>query len=129
MRPRHFLAVAATLALAFACGCGSRPKTVPVTGKVVHKGKGLTAGSVWFHPESDNPWQGEKPSCQLSLEGEFTMRTYPHGQGVPPGSYKVTLSPDLASRISRPAYADPKKTPLSVTVPDEGLDGHVFEVK
>jgi hypothetical protein len=57
------------------------------------------------------------------------MRTYPHGQGVPPGAYKVTLSPELANRIRRPKYADPKTTPLSALVPDAGLTDHVFEVK
>jgi hypothetical protein len=48
---------------------------------------------------------------------------------VPPGTYKVTLSPELASRIGRPVYGDPKKTPLQVTVPDAGLADQVFEIK
>jgi hypothetical protein len=117
------------LLLLLAAGCASRPKTVPVTGKVMHKGEGLTAGSIWFHPAGDNPWKGEKPSCQLAADGSFIMRTYPHGQGVPPGAYKVTLSPDLAGRVGRPEYGDPKKTPLSLDVPDGGVADHVFEVK
>jgi hypothetical protein len=130
MRPtRRTFLQAAVLTAACLAGCSSKPKTVPVTGKVTHKGQGLTAGSIWFHPTGDNRWQGEKPSCQLGLDGSFTMRTYPHGQGVPPGSYKVTLSPDLASRIGRPDCADPNKTPLSIDVPDAGLADQVFEVK
>lgn len=129
MRHLRILLLAAAVPLAPAAGCAGRPNTAPVTGKVVFKGKGLTAGSVWFHPEAGNSWRGEKPSCQLGLDGEFTMRTYPFGPGVPPGTYKVTLSPELANRIGRPNYADPAKTPLSLAVPDAGVADHVFEVK
>jgi hypothetical protein len=128
MRPSRILVLAVGLALV-CTGCASKPKTVAVTGKVMHNGKGLTAGSIWFHATSDNPWQGEKPSCQLDADGNFTMRTYPHGQGVPPGSYKVTLSPELATRIGRPEYGDASKTPLSIDVPDTGVADKVFEVK
>jgi hypothetical protein len=130
MRPHRLgplLALAFTLAAL--SGCGNRPKLVSVTGKVVHNGKEVTAGSIWFHPAPGNSYAGEKPSCQLALDGSFTMRTYPYGNGVPPGPYKVTLAPELANRLKRPNYADPAKTPLSVTVPDEGLENHVFEVK
>jgi hypothetical protein len=120
-----------TVLLAPPCvgGCGSKPKLVPVTGKVVHKGNGLTAGSIWFHPGDGNPWTGEKPGGQLQLDGSFTMRTYPHGDGVPPGAYKVTLTPELANRVRRPDYANPAKTPLRLEVPDAGVKDQVFEVK
>ncbi|VTR91091.1 Uncharacterized protein OS=Blastopirellula marina DSM 3645 GN=DSM3645_10462 PE=4 SV=1 [Gemmata massiliana] len=110
-------------------GCGNKPKLAPVTGKVVHKNQPLTAGSVWFVADTGNEYKGEKPSCQLQVDGSFTMRSYPHGDGVPPGVYKVTLSPELANRIGRPNYADAAKTPLSITVPDEGVKDHTFEVK
>ena len=36
---------------------------------------------------------------------------------LPPGAYKVTLSPELARRIQLPAYADPARTPLRLDVP------------
>jgi hypothetical protein len=111
------------------CGCGEKPKLVEVTGRVVHKGQPLTAGSIWFHPNADNPYRGEKPSCQLALDGAFVMRTYPYGEGVPPGSYKVSLSPELAKRIKLPAYGDPAKTPLKIEVPEDGIEDLVFEVK
>lgn len=131
MRLRHrILGSACLLAVVLAvAGCGNRPKLVPVNGQVTHKGRPLTAGSVWFHPAEGNAYQGEKPSCQLGLDGSFTMRTYPYGNGVPPGAYKVTLSPDLAGRIKRPDHADPAKTPLRLDVPDVGVKDHVFEVK
>lgn len=110
-------------------GCGGRPNTAPVTGRVVCKDKAVTAGSIWFHAAGEKAWAGERPSCQLQLDGSFTMRTYPYGTGVPPGAYKVTLSPELAGRLGRPGYGDPDKTPWAVEVPDAGLADHVFEVK
>lgn len=120
-------ALAAT-ALA-AAGCGNKPKLVPVSGKVVQGGQPVIAGSIYFHPTPENPYQGQTPSCQLGLDGTFTMRTYPYGQGVPLGAYKVTLAPELATRLGKPDYADPAKTPWSVTVPDAGLADQTFEVK
>ena len=111
-------------------GCGSdKPKLVTVTGKVVFKNEPLTAGSIWFVPDLGNAYQGEKPSCQLQLDGSFTMRTYPFGDGVPPGAYKVMLSPELANRIKKPEYGDAAKTPLTLTVPDVGVRDHVIDVK
>jgi hypothetical protein len=119
--------LAAALAVA---GCADKkPKLVPVVGKVVYKGQALTAGSIWFHPDAANSVQSEKSSCQLGEDGSFTMRTYPHGDGVPPGAYKVTLSPELANRIKMSAYSDPAKTPWKLDVPDGGILNQVFEVK
>jgi hypothetical protein len=48
---------------------------------------------------------------------------------MPPGKYKVTLSPDLAGRMGKPQLGDVTKTPWSVEIPDAGLKDHVFEVK
>ena len=122
--------LAAVLLGVAVAGCGAgKPKLAPVTGKVTHKNEPLSAGSIWFTPDAGNPYQGDKPSCQLQLDGSFTMRTYPHGEGVPPGDYKVTLSPELAGRIKKPEYGDPAKTPLKLTVPDGGVKEHVFDVK
>lgn len=125
----RLLSVVAVVLLAL-CGCsGERPKLVSVTGKVTHKGRPLTAGSIIFHPDAGNSYQKDRPSSLLQLDGSFTMKTFPFGDGVPPGRYKVTLAPELANRIGRPNFAYPDKTPLSLTVPDEGLTAQVFEVK
>src|SRR5262249_29591753 len=102
-------------------GCGNKPKLVAVTGKVTHKGNPVVGGSAGFHPTEANPYQGDKPSGQLQLNGTFTAKTFPHGEGMPPGKYKVTLSPDLAGRIGAPQYGDATKTPWSVEVPEGGL--------
>jgi hypothetical protein len=110
-------------------GCSGQPKLVAVTGKVMHNGTPLTAGSVYFSPQTPSGRAGEKSSSLLQLDGSFTAKTFPYGDGLPPGAYKVTLSPELASRVKKPDYADPAKSPWTLEVPDTGVKDHVFEVK
>lgn len=111
------------------CGCESdQPVLVEVTGRVTLRGQGLTAGSITFHPTADNPFQSDAPSSQLQLDGSFRMRTWPWGDGVPQGSYRVTLSPELAGRIGRARYADKSSTPLLITVPASPMTAHEFRV-
>lgn len=110
-------------------GCGDKPKLVAVTGKVTQGGKSVTGGSVWFHPEGGNAEKQERMSGQLQLDGTFTARTFPHGDGIPPGKYRVTLSPDLAGRAGAPRYGEVAKTPWSVDVPETGLADKAFEIK
>ena len=94
-----FLTSLGTLA---GCGGGDQPKLVRVTGKLTFKGQPLSAGTIWFSPAATNSFRGDSPSCKLGEGGTFKMQTYPFGDGVPPGNYKVTLGNDLASRIGRP---------------------------
>ena len=111
-------------------GChGDRPKLVPATGKVIYKGEPLTAGSIYLFPDAGNSFDKDQPSSLLQLDGSFTIKTFPYGEGVPPGKYRVTLAPQLAGRIQLPHYADPTKTPLSIDVPDSGVRDHIFEIK
>ncbi len=122
------------LAIAALClvvnGCGDKaPKLVEVTGKAIHDSEPMIAGSVWFHPDPSNEVKSEASSCVLQMDGSFTMRTYPFGDGVPPGKYKVTFSPELAGRINLPDYGDVAKTPLEITVPDEGIHDITLEAK
>lgn len=124
-----FAAALAAVAVGLS-GCGgAKPKLAPVSGKLTQKGAALTAGAVYLHPAPGNAWTGEPPSGQLQEDGSFTVSTFPHGPGVPPGDWKVTLSPSLAGRIRHPEYADPSKTTLALKVPDEGVTGHALDIK
>lgn len=116
-------------AICVGCGDGDRPTLVPATGKVLVGGQGATAGSIYFHSHPDNPVQIERASSLLQLDGSFAIKTFPYGDGVPPGKYRVTLSPELAARIKRPELGDAAKTPWDVEVPEAGLQDHVFEVR
>lgn len=121
--------VLAGVLLTAALGCGSKPKLVTVTGKVTHKTNAVTGGSVWFHAVGVDPDKADKVSGQLQLDGTFTARTFPHGDGIQPGQYKVTLSPDLAARVGHPRLAEVAKTPWALDVPGTGSTDHHFEVK
>ena len=111
-------------------GCGDdRPKMVPVNGKVEMYGLPVTAGAIYFHPDAANSFQKDSPSSQLQTDGSFTIKTFPYGEGVPPGKYKVTLTPELATRIEHPDIGQLDKTPWDIEVPESGVKDHVFEVE
>lgn len=128
MTARLLTPLALWSALLTGCG-GEKPKLVTASGKVTHKGQPLTAGNIVFHPDSGNSYTKDAPSSQLQLDGAFSMKTFPFGDGLPPGKYKATLSPDLANRIRKPQYADRDKTPWVIDVPDSGFTDKVLEVK
>lgn len=129
-RPRFITGGLLALALVLAAGCGERPpRLVPVTGSVMMDGKPLTAGSIIFYPDDENEYVDDNPSALLQLDGSFVMKTFPFGEGVAPGRYKVTLAPELAKRISRPQYENSHDSPWEIDVPDDGVSDHVFEVQ
>lgn len=125
--PPAFLVLATCIAAL--AGCGSKPKLVAVTGKVSHGSRAVTGGSVWFHPEGGNEGKSERMSGQLQTDGTFTVRTFPHGDGIPPGKYHVTLSPDLAARAGASRYGEAAKSPWSVDVPESGLTNLALEIR
>ena len=128
----RMLTLAAGLVAVCLAGCGGggdKPKLVPLAGRLVQNGKGLTAGVLTFHPPPGVTYNGDRPACPLGEDGEFVAKTFPYGPGAPPGAYQVTLSSDLLTRIKKPQYGDPLKTPLTVEVPDGGVEGVVLEVK
>lgn len=105
-----------------------KPKLVKVNGKITFNGQPLTAGSINFHPASTNTFTKDNPSSILQEDGSFTMKTFPYGNGVSPGEYKITLAPQLASRISLPNLAYPEKTNAKITVPDTGLENFILDI-
>ena len=104
-------------------GCNQdKPQLVRVSGKITFKGQPLTAGSINFHPASTNTFTKDNPSSILQEDGSFNMKTFPYGDGVSPGDYKITLAPQLASRISLPNLAYPEKTNAKIIVPETGKE-------
>jgi hypothetical protein len=48
-------------------GCGNdQPKLVEVTGRVTLAGKGLSAGSITFHPTAENSFQSDSRAVSCS---------------------------------------------------------------
>lgn len=132
MRRTSWVLGICSLAISLSLGCSRAPEPplmVSVTGKVQANGEPVTAGAIYFHPDETNSFQADKPSSLLQLDGSFSVKTYPFGDGVPPGEYKVTLSPELASRLKKAKYGNPSQTPWTIEVTYEGVKDHVFEVK
>ena len=111
--------------LALLSGCGGSDgrggKLAPVSGRVLYKGQAVTAASIYFLPDADRGNNGSMGSAILQEDGSFTVTTYPKGDGVAPGSYKVTL--DLGRRPEKELdkYRKVETTPLKVDVPEEGV--------
>lgn len=113
-------------------GCGGKnikpPKTVPVTGKVMLKGKPAAGVRVKFHPQFDIGEIKYVPEGETSADGSFVLSTGAPGNGAPPGDYAVTFEkPEIESarksnyletEIDRfqGKYADPEDTPWTVTI-------------
>jgi hypothetical protein len=125
---RRWIAVCVVLLTLAGCADSDRPTLVPATGSVTMDGKPLTAGAIIFHPREGNPYMKDKPSSLLQVDGRFVMKTFPFGEGVSPGPYKVTLAPELATRIGKPEYSNPAQTPWSIDVPATGLSDQQFVV-
>lgn len=111
------------------CSGGDKPKLVAVSGTVTMDSKPLTAGSINFHPDQSNAYIKDNPSSLLQTDGSFIAKTFPFGEGVSPGKYKVTLAPELAARIKRPKYGKSDETPWSIEVPESGITDLRLEVK
>ena len=111
------------------CGDPDKPDLVTATGRVTYNGQPVTAGSVKLYPMPGVTYKGDAPGGVLQLDGSFTVKTYPWGDGVPPGSYRLTLDPKLATRIGKPEYADPATSPWIMDIPEGGVDDQPFEVK
>ncbi len=129
MFPRYFLASAGLACTMMAAGCGNKPKLVPVTGKVSHKGQPVTAGSVILVPDPGNSYLKDSPSSLLQTDGSFTFKTFPFGEGVPPGRYTGTLAPELAKRLRVPSHGKAETSPWKLDVTEKGLKDIVWEVK
>jgi hypothetical protein len=113
-------------------GCGSntaKPKLAPVRGRVVYQDQAMTSADIYFQPDTSKGNEGAMASSPLQRDGSFTLTTYPHGEGVLPGAYKVTLSMGRRKDKSLDEYRHVETTPLEYTVPAEGLTDLLIELK
>jgi len=127
------LLVALAVATAAGCGGGSPFSVAPVRGKITYAdGTPIQAAQVRisFVPQDAAPAGNAHPSPAegvLEPDGTFaSLTTYRPGDGAMVGAHKVTVAALdeheqlLAGFPAR--YADPAKTPLSVTVERSGND-------
>lgn len=95
------------LAIAFPgiVGCGDgAPERYPVSGTVLIDGKPLTHGLVTFYPTS-----GRSSFGQVNAEGRFTLSSRKAGDGVLPGSQRVTVKGSESLNEKQTKWHAPKK--------------------
>lgn len=121
-------------AVACLAGCGKsdgRVPVYPVSGSVVAAdGSPVVGAAVCFHPAVEGqPADLLRPVGYTRADGSFDATTYTTADGCPAGAFVVTVSlaapgsdkpeadPDDTVRLIGPVrYADPKTSPLKVTV-------------
>jgi hypothetical protein len=136
-----------------AAGCGEsgvpsqeRMQTVPVSGRVAYRGRPLGNVAVIFQSTDGRV----SAVGTTDASGAFRLTTYARDDGVPPGSYKVTVASGGAAREIEPGvlaplpeegeagaptppvlarYADPTKTDLKADVTEGGTNRFTFELK
>jgi hypothetical protein len=112
---RHFWIGLAACAVIGQTGCG-RPSlsTVPVQGKVTWNGKPLTSGDIAFHPtQLAEGGVNRLAMGRLDNEGNYTLSTVTHGDGVQPGDYAVVI----VSRAGPARQVDATEGPVASTIP------------
>jgi hypothetical protein len=114
----------------FAAGCGdgsiSAPRTAPVTGTVLVKGKPVAGVKVTFHPQFNMGKVKYAPSGLTDKDGRFTLTTAAPNDGAPKGEYAVTFALmrditdarglDSEEDVWKGKYADPANSAFKVTV-------------
>lgn len=120
--------VALVCVVAFGCGGGgiSAPRTAPVSGTVLVKGRPAAGVKVMFHPQFDMGAVKFTPNGETNKEGRFSLMTAAGKAGAPPGDYAVTFElirggadkngQDIEVDVWKGKYADPAKGLHKVTV-------------
>lgn len=101
-------------------GCGGGPKLVPFTGKVVVEGRTQPiSGDAVIALVPVEGLGKERLQGMINPDGAFKLTTYPHGDGVMPGKYKILIQFNGGKVFEQ--YTAANTTPLTVDVPDSGL--------
>lgn len=115
------LAAAAVALAAFAAGCGASMN--PVSGKVtLPGGQPVPGGMVVFEGQVG----GKTISARGAIgpDGSYTMSTNTPGDGVPAGTYKVSIAPPGSANPDAPA-----PSPFAAKFSSFDSSGLTFEVK
>ncbi|QDT96872.1 hypothetical protein [Gimesia aquarii] len=125
-----FCLIICSLFVLTGCGGDGRPTLVPVDGSVTLDGQPLDGATIAFIPNEGNPIQ-RGSNANSTSGGKFTVGTYAKDDGIPVGSYKVTvIKKELVSKLTDDfnsedpaASSKPIKykwiTPQSYSVPEE----------
>jgi hypothetical protein len=106
-------------------GCGETwVEVFPVTGSIKIDGKNPEGARLTLNPVNPSGENIVIPTAGVKADGSFTVTSYQSDDGAPPGEYVVTIrwnqydekiggaGPNVLPEL----YADPKTSPIKVTV-------------
>ena len=115
-------------------GCGApeeaRPEVHPVGGSITINGEPPEGALLVFHPADGTEFdaRGTRPRATVRPDGQFSVTTYQDGDGIPTGSYDVTVlwfdDPDATSPHDKLGgrYATPDRAGIQVTVDETSTE-------
>jgi hypothetical protein len=120
-RPPLALTLLCAGLLAGGCGQGpTPPRLVPVSGRVLYKGRPVPLAAIRFVPDLSKGAQGFTATGRTEQDGTFTLQSYPHGPGAVPGAYAVTVTLEGRGAGIPGRYADAERTLLRVEIKEQG---------
>jgi hypothetical protein len=90
------------------CSGDQRPTTIAVTGRVSVAGRPLASGAITFYPDEIRHEAAARPAMGvIDKDGQYSLSTFRSGDGVMPGSYRVSIESLTSERsIERPDAQD-----------------------
>lgn len=120
----------AALVCSLFVGCESEfvapVETFKTAGKVTFKGQPIDGATLILHRQGESLADVPAPSARSNADGSFATTTFAAEDGAPAGEYIATI--EWHKQIQKdgnwthgpnllpPAYADPGKSPLKITI-------------
>jgi hypothetical protein len=117
----RLLALLLLTLLLTSCGKSRFKPLYPVKGRVLVNGEPTADVTVQFQSQDDPGDQLVSPSGTTDQDGWFTMSTYNANDGVPAGSYSVTMIWLMKDKRGRPKFGPltkVNKLPMSYSKPE-----------
>jgi hypothetical protein len=103
------------------------PPTFPVKGQVTLDGQPLAGVFIVLHPLGGGA-RAQRSYGRTAADGSFTLSTFAHQDGAPPGRYAVTiLWPDGDGQI--PQYASPETSGIRVELKEAPNELAAFRLR
>jgi hypothetical protein len=131
-RPVRFAALGGAVLLCSAfVGCDSEyvapVATFKAAGKATFKGQPADGAFLVLHRQGETlPADVPAPSARVNADGSFAATTFTTGDGAPAGEYVATIEWRKLKQVDGtwspgpnllpPAYADPGKSPIKITI-------------
>jgi hypothetical protein len=115
--------------------CADRHPAHPVRGKLLINSKPAADADIMLYHQGDWGETRIEPYAHTKADGTFALSTYAENDGAPVGEYNVRVTWPIAGGGPRGGpdrmqgkYADPRKTPLKVTINKETTELPTFEL-